>query len=177
VIEARMPLGNEGSFIGAVAREPGPANFRSVLMTQEGFVLFDAEYHAGRVEVLRVVPPLDPDRFGRAMTGDIRLTSFLPGGRLVQVGKSRSGRETCRWQEGETTVEVELLGPGRARLLRYDDGALAREALLEDIDPRGFARHSSVETHGMVGYSLSLRLLEVEEHALPPSTVPSSARP
>jgi hypothetical protein len=162
VVEAHMPLGNEGSFIGAVATESGRASFRSVLMTQEGFVLFDARYRAGQVEVLRILPPLDPERFGRSMTGDIRLTSFEPGGTLVGVGRSEDGRATCRWQDGKTTVDVELLGPGRAKLRRYDDGDLGREAELDDIDAHGFAKRATLRTTGMVGYSLSLSLIEAE---------------
>jgi hypothetical protein len=163
VVEARMPLGNEGSFIGVVAAGPGTDAFRSLLMTQEGFVLFDARYRAGGIEVLRALPPLDPQGFGRGMTGDVRLLLFPPAGELVEVGKTREGQPACRWLKGKETVEVALTGAGKARLSRWDDGSLAREAELSEIDRRGFARHARLETKGMVGYSLSLDLLDVEQ--------------
>jgi hypothetical protein len=163
VVEARMPLGNEGSFIGVVAAGPGSDAFRSLLMTQEGFVLFDARYRAGAVEVLRALPPLDPQGFGRGMTGDVRLLLFPPAGMLVEVGKTRDGRPACRWRKGKETVEVALAGAGKARLSRWDDGSLVREAVLDQIDRRGFARRARLETKGMVGYSLSLDLLDVEQ--------------
>jgi hypothetical protein len=166
VIEAKLPLGNEGSFIGVVAAGPGARDFRALLMTQEGFVLFDARYRAGHVEVLRVLPPLDPEGFGRGMTGDVRLMSFPPSGKLVEVGASSRNEHTCRWREGKETVEVALVGTGQARLLRYDDGQLEREVFLTGIDAHGFAHRASLETKGLVGYSLSLTLLEVE----PPET-------
>ncbi len=163
VVEARMPLGNEGSFIGVVAAGPGPDAFRSLLMTQEGFVLFDARYDAGRVEVLRALPPLDPEGFGRGMTGDVRLLLFPPAGDLVEVGRTSRGERACRWRKGRETVEVTLTGDTGARLSRWDDGSLTREAVLSEIDPRGFARRSKLETKGVVGYSLSLELLDVEQ--------------
>ena len=162
VVEARMPLGHEGSFIGAVAAGPGPDAFRSLLMTQEGFVLFDARYDAGRVEVLRALPPLDPVGFGRGMTGDVRLLLFPPAGDLVEVGMTPRGERACRWRNGKQTVEVALTGAAEARLSRWDDGSLVREAVLSGIDRRGFARHARLETQGVVGYSLTLELLEVE---------------
>jgi hypothetical protein len=163
VVEARMPLGNEGSFIGVVAAGPGPDAFRSLLMTQEGFVLFDARYHAGTIEVLRALPPLDPQGFGRGMTGDVRLLLFPPAGQLVEVGSTAAGQRACRWYNGKETVEVTLTGAGKARLSRWDDGSLVREAVLDEIDRRGFARHARLETKGVVGYSLSLALLDVEQ--------------
>jgi hypothetical protein len=162
VVEARMPLGNEGSFIGVVAAGPGPDAFRSLLMTQEGFVLFDARYAAGRVEVLRALPPLDPEGFGRGMTGDVRLLLFPPAGDLIEVGKTSRGEHACRWRKGKETVEVALTGADEARLSRWDDGSLVREGVLSGIDRRGFARRARLETKSMVGYSLSLELLEVE---------------
>jgi hypothetical protein len=157
-----MPLGNEGSFIGVVAAGPGPDAFRSLLLTQEGFVLFDARYDAGRVEVLRALPPLDPQGFGRGMTGDVRLLLFPPAGDLIEVGTTSRGERACRWRNGKETVEVALAGAAKARLSRWDDGSLVREAVLSEIDQRGFARHARLETKGMVGYSLSLELLDVE---------------
>jgi hypothetical protein len=157
-----MPLGHEGSFIGAVAAGPGPEDFRSVLLTQEGFVLFDAWYRASRVEVLRAVPPLDAPGFGRGMTGDVRLLLFLPAGELVEVGTSARGERVCRWQDAAELVEVSLPGPRTARVLRYRHGRLEREVLLEEIDRRGFAHHARLNAKGIAGYSLSLELLNVE---------------
>jgi hypothetical protein len=162
VIEAEMPLGNGGSFLGAIAAEPGPAGFRMLLMTQEGFVLFDARYRQGRIAVLRAVPPLDSKEFGRGMAADVRLLLFPPDGSLSRVGLSPEGHPTCRYRDHGQVVDVELTGPAQARVSRFEDESLVRVARLSAIDRTGFAHEAWLESKGMVRYELHLTLLEVE---------------
>ena len=163
VVEATLPFGNETSLIGVVAVGSSPGDFRSLLLTQEGIVLFDADYRQGKIEVRRALPPLDPTKFGRGMVQDVRLLLFAPGGTLAEVGQSANGEFVCRWRDGEQVVDVVLTGIRQARLLRFELGSLVREARLSGVDPQGFAREAWLETQGMIGYSLHLSLLDVEQ--------------
>jgi hypothetical protein len=167
VIEAQMPLGHGGSFLGAIRAEPGLADFRMLLMTQEGFVLFDAHYRRGRIRVFRAVPPLDSEEFGRGMAADVRLLLFPPAGSPSLVGLSPEGYPTCRYRDHRQVVDVELTGREQARLSRFEEETLARVATMSAIDQRGFAHEAWLESQGTVGYRLHLTLLQVEPGARP----------
>lgn len=167
VVEAQLPLGNQASFVGVVAREPmnratSGVGFRSLLVSQEGLTLFEASCAEGDLRVDRALPPLDNEGFGRGMTGDIRLMLFVPNGRLVAAGASELGESTCRWQDGEQVVDVVLEGAHDAHLRHFQSGKLVREARLVGIDEHGFAEQMWLEASGMPSYSLHLVLLDVE---------------
>ena len=168
VVEASMPLGNETSLIGVVVAGPNHSDFRSLLMTEEGIVIFDAIYRQGTIEVRRALPPLDPSGFGHSMVADVHLLLFTPKGRVTEVGQLSSGESVCRWRDGDETVDV-IVARGRAvRLLRFESGSLVREVKLGELDARGLPVEAWLETQGMIGYSLHLRLLEFT----PGSTTP-----
>ncbi len=160
VIEASLPLGNETSLIGVVAAARNPSEFQTALVTEEGIVLFDAVYRSGTVETRRAVPPIDPNGFGRAMIGDIRLLLFKPRGALTEVGQLKTGESVCRWRDGDETVDVIVSGGRVVRLLRFDSGSLARAVKVGETDARGLPSEAWLETTGMIGYSLHLKLLE-----------------
>lgn len=160
VVEASMPMGNDTSLIGVVAADSKPEGFRSLLMTAEGIVLFNAVYRQGVIEVRRALPPLDPTGFGRAMIGDVHLLLFAPSGRLTEVGELPNGDGVCRWQRGEEAVDA-IVARGRVvRLLRFESGSLVREVKFGEPNASGLPVEAWLETQGMIGYRLHLRLLE-----------------
>ena len=162
ILEADLPLGQEGSFMAAVATEEEGRGFRSVLMSLEGFVLFDATYQDGRIATHRAVPPLDEPGFARGMTGDIRLLLFPPDGVPSEVGETEAGHGACRWQRATgKTVEVEMLGQGCSRIRLYDDdGRVERDATLSGTPRGGFAPLMQLVAPGGAGYTLRLKLLD-----------------
>jgi hypothetical protein len=165
VVEVSIPFSDDTSLIGVVAAEGGNRAFRSVLMTQEGIVLFDAVRRGDSIEVVRALPPLDPNRFGRPMTDDVRLILMHPDGSRPEVGRTREGERICRWTSGDEQVELRLANQREAKLTRFRSGSVVRHAWLKDIGDDGFARDIMLETSSVVGYELHLVLLSVDRKA------------
>lgn len=162
VVEVSIPFSDDSSLIGVVVAEAGNHGFRSVLMTQEGIVLFDAVRRGDRIEVVRALPPLDPNGFGRPMTDDVRLIFMHPDGNRPEVGRTREGEQICRWTSGNEQIELRIVSQQEAMLTRYRSGSVVRRAWLKEIGADGFARDILLETSSVVGYQLHLVLLSVD---------------
>ena len=160
VIEVTLPMSHETALLGAVRAAPRGDEFRSVLMTQEGLVLFDASAAAGRIDVHRAVPPFDREGFGEGMVADIRLVLFAPTTNPAEVGRDVMGVPTCRWLEGPETIEVRLASM-ETELRRLDghDREL-RSAHLHGIDDCGFAETIELSAPGKLGYDLRMVLVQ-----------------
>ncbi len=165
VVEVSIPFSDDSSLIGVVAAEGGNRGFRSVLMTQEGIVLFDAARHGDRIEVVRALPPLSPNGFGRPMTDDVRLILMHPDGNRPEVGSTQEGEQICRWTSGNEQVELRIVSQREAELTRFRSGSVVRHARLKGIGEDGFARDILLETTSVVGYQLHLVLLSVDRKA------------
>lgn len=161
VVEASIPFSDDASLIAVVTSPPDQSEFRSVIMSQEGVVLFDAIRRGAEIQVQRALPPLDPQGFGRQMTDDIRLVSFRPRGEPA-VGLTEQGAAICRWVDGERTVDVTLIGPTTAKLAEIRAGHVVRDASLKDIGANGGAREIILEHPGITGYRLRLILQSFE---------------
>jgi hypothetical protein len=163
LVHFHLKRGTSGSFVGAVAADDSGSEFQAVMLSPEGFTLFDATYSPTGVEVHRAVPPLDASGFGRIMLDDIRLLLLAPDGPLVEIGQSESQEATCRWQRGDgRVVEAVLHSPGKTRLRLYADGELSREALLLGVARQRFAPEMQLRAFGAVGYRLQLQLMATE---------------
>jgi hypothetical protein len=165
-IRATMPGGHHGLFIGATAATDDQGSCRSVLMSVEGFVLFDARFSVsdGNLQVHRVLPPLDAGSFAQGLMADVRLLLFPPAGEPERVGTADGGHPVCRWRLDDGGVEDVVLIPDGSWLIRSfaPDGALVREARATGPVGRGFAGRLELRALGARGYSLVLELVEVE---------------
>lgn len=162
VVEASIPFSDDSSLIGVVAATPQDKSFRSVLLTQEGVVLFDAIRKDDSIHVVRALPPIDAEGFGRHMTDDVRMVLMRPSGRSPELGQTNEGKSICRWSSGNEQIEILLMGPRSARLTRYRDGAIVRRAALNAIGDDGVARDILLETTSLIGYQLHLILVSME---------------
>jgi hypothetical protein len=170
-LETVMPDGAKGTAIGILVADPRTRDFRTALMTIEGFVLFDAE--AGEtLTVHRAVPPFDAPAFAKALAEDIRLAFFAPGGEPAAWGEGEEGALVCRFESADGrlveiitlrdgVMGIRLYGTGREVLKRITMAPPQRPGLAETLTIRG----------GWPPYTLRLRLLESE--ALDDESVPS----
>ncbi len=160
VIEASLPLSHETALLGAVRAEPAGGGFRSVLMSQEGMVLFDASYEGGRIDVHRAVPPFDREGFGEGTMDDIRLVLLAPAVGLPVAGLDAQGTPTCRWRDGEETLEAWFSKEGVA-LRRLDERHRElRSARWGVVDDCGFAETIDLSAPGKLGYDLRMVLVQ-----------------
>jgi len=78
-VEARLPDESRSMVLGIVLVDPPRGMIHSVIMTVEGFILFDARYHR-LLTVNQAVAPFDDPEFAEKIMADIKLI-FSPAGR------------------------------------------------------------------------------------------------
>ena len=72
-----MIRGGSSSLLGITKGEPSERRFESLLLTPEGFILFDAERREDGIAVRKAVAPFDSQAFARGLMEDVTLV-FLP---------------------------------------------------------------------------------------------------
>jgi hypothetical protein len=163
-LETVMPDGAKGTAIGVLVADPRTRSFRTVLMTIEGFVLFDAE--AGEtLTVHRAVPPFDAPAFAEALAEDIRLAFFAPGGEPAVWGEGEEGALVCRFERADgRLVEVMTQRDGLMGIRLYGTGQEVQRTVKMAYPQRpGLAETLEIRGGGWRPYTLRLRLLESEE--------------
>lgn len=174
-IGGTLPGGAKTTAIGvtAISAEAGTAH--CVLMTVEGFVLFDAVYD-GEMTVNRAVPPFDSPAFARGLMNDIQFIFFPPSGELIQRGTADDGAHVCRYLESDGTLVDVITGPGRRwKIEAYKNGRAVRsvrawygEAGSDKKEPP-IPRRMALFANRPRKYTLTFRLIEAEPITEPPS--------
>jgi hypothetical protein len=162
-LEALLPGGGTATAIGVLVADPRNGSFRSILMTIEGWVLFDIEGGA-TLTVHRAVPPFDPPAFARRMAEDIGLAFFPPGGEPALWGQGERVFRGCRYERpGGGFVDV-LQDEGGAREIRlYGTGQeLLKEVKIPLLERPGLADELEIKGEAWPSYTLRLRLIEAE---------------
>ena len=108
-IQAELPGGRTLVMLGLTVMSSTGRSCRSVLMTLEGFVVFDGEYDR-RVTVHRALPPFDSPHFADGLMEDIRLVFFEPEAVVVEgemwLGCGDQSRHLRRGDWFELAAEV-----------------------------------------------------------------------
>ena len=165
-LEALLPDGRETAAIGVLVADPGERHFRTVLMTFEGWVLFDVE--SGEVPIVhRAVPPFDTPAFARRMAEDINLAFFRPGAVPVAWGQDGEGGRVCRYEIPEgRTVDVVRTPGGAVEIRLYGAGQELRKKVSIPSIWRGRGPAEEMEIRGgSPGRPTGLRLRLIESRA------------
>jgi hypothetical protein len=162
-LEVSLPLGGRSVVMGASAGDSTSGEVRSVLVSPEGLVVFDAQSKAGRLVIHRALPPLDHLGVAPELFRDVRLVLFAPRARSVQVGRGDQGM-VCRFIEDTETTDVLLQPVGGYRIVRYDArGRVSREIRAHAPIRSGFASRMELSAPGVAGYRIDFQLLRVEQ--------------
>ncbi len=162
-LEALLPDGGKTTAIGVLVADPQNGNFRSVLMTIEGWVLFDIE--SGAIPTVhRAVPPFDAPAFARRMAEDISLAFLPPGGEPVGWGQEEKGFRGCRFaRPGGGFVDVLKDESGVRKILLYGTGQeLLKRVKIPLLERPGLADELEIRGCGWPSYALRLRLIDAE---------------
>jgi len=163
VLTATLPGGTESAAVGLLVADPRTRRFRTVIMTPEGWVLFDAT--AGDTLVVnRAVPPFDGRAFAEALAEDIALAVFPPEGDPVALGRERDGTAACRFARPEG-AHVDVLRPAgdAAEVRLYGTGqGLRKRVRIESWNGSGPAGTLEIESRAWPSYTLRLKLVEQE---------------
>jgi hypothetical protein len=172
-LEADLPDGSKGAGIGVLLADPHKRTFRSMLMTVEGWVLFDIE-KGETLTVRRAVPPFDSPGFARRMEEDIALAFLPPVAEPLALGQGEDGAAVCRFGSADgMRVDVLDRGGGAMEVSLYGDGRdLRKRVVIPSFNRDGLAERIEIRSNVWPSYTLRLRLIESE--ANPPEAVPGA---
>lgn len=162
-IEARLPDDSRMMMLGIVTMDPDRDFIHCVLMTIEGFILFDARYRQ-TVSVNRAVYPFDSPEFAQDMMADIRLIFFPPSGRLVSEGVFSNGFAGCRWQNSEGFAVDVLINRQRGWIIQQYDVSdhMSGQVRAHALNPEGIPERIELSRRKFPSYTLKMTLLQAE---------------
>jgi hypothetical protein len=162
-IEAIIRGGVSSSLLGVTKGEPSERRLHSLLLTPEGFILFDAEFREGGIVVRKAVAPFDSPAFARGLMEDVTLLFFPPQARAATWGKEADGTWICRWESlDDSCTEVRGSMDRGWRILRRDDrGEVTREISLNGPFVQGLAFHMELRAAKPASYRLRMTLLQM----------------
>jgi hypothetical protein len=154
----------EGSFslIGVTKGEPSERRLQSLLLTPEGFILFDAELRDGEMAVRKAVAPFDSPAFAGGLMEDVTLLFLSPQVKPTAWGKETDGTMICNW-EGPDDSDTEIKGSIESgwRILRRDKyREVIKEVVLKGPFVKGLASHMELRTFEPASYTLRMTLVQ-----------------
>jgi len=161
-IEAIIKGGVSSSLLGVIKGEPLERRLHSLLLTPEGFILFDAEFREGGIAVRKAVAPFDSPAFARGLMEDVTLLFLPPQGRPKTWGKEADGTWVCRWEspDGFRTEVRGSMDHGWRILRRDDQGEVTKEVSLIGPFVQGLAFHLELRASKPASYRLRMTLVQ-----------------
>ena len=160
-IEANLK-GASSSLIGVTKGEPSERTLQSVLLSPEGFILFDAVCTDNGIVVRKAVAPFDSPAFARGLIDDVSLLFLPPKAKPTTWGKETNGTVTCKW-EGPDDSHTEITGSmdNGWRILRRDTcGEVTKEILLSGPFLNGLASRIEYRAFKPTPYTLRMTLIQ-----------------
>ncbi len=96
-----------GSFLalGVTKGEPSERRLQSLLLSPEGFVLFEAERREDRIVVRKAVTPFDSPAFARGLMEDVALLFLPPRVNPRTWGKNPDRTIICEWEDAMILIQ------------------------------------------------------------------------
>jgi hypothetical protein len=166
-IEATLPGGQKGFLMGLTVISSANRTAHCVIMTQEGFVLFDAFYDE-EISVERAVAPFDSEAFAKGLISDIQLIFFTPNGSPSETGYDKDGASICRYHIPDgRLVDLVMLGDRSWKIRQYSRqtrlertvSAFSNQQYREE-NRHAIADRLELTACGAAGYSLIMDLIE-----------------
>ncbi len=161
-IEASIRGGVFSTLLGVTRGDPSERRLHSLLLTPEGFILFEAELRDGEIKTLQATAPFDSPAFTGGLMEDVTLLFLCPQGKPASWGERGDDSRTCLWEapDGSRTEIKGLMEPGWRILRRDDQGNVTREVLLQGPFVRGLASRLELRAFKPAGYELRMTLLQ-----------------
>jgi hypothetical protein len=161
-IEATIRGGGFSSLLGVTRGEPSERRLQSLLLTPEGFILFDAERRDSGIAVRKAVAPFDSSAFAKGLMEDVSLLFLPPQVKPRAWGKQTDGTMICSWEEPDES-HTEITGSMESgwRILRRDKyREVIKEVVLKGPFINGLASHVELRTSEPVSYRLRMTLVQ-----------------
>jgi hypothetical protein len=161
-IEATVKGGSFSSLLGVTKGEPSERRLQSLLLTPEGFILFEAERRESGITVRKAVAPFNSPAFARGLMEDVSLLFLPPQVKPRTWGKETDGTTICNW-EGPDDSHTEIRGSKDSgwRILRRDkEGEVIKEVVLNGPFVNGLASRMELRAFKPASYRLKMTLLQ-----------------
>ena len=161
-IEATIREGGSSSLLGVTKGEPSERRLESLLLTPEGFILFDAELSKDGLAVRKAVAPFDSPAFARGLMEDVSLLFLPPQGKPTAWGKETGGTMVCKWEDpGGSHTDITGSMDGGWRILRRNKkGKVIKELVLNGPFVNGLASRVELRAFEPVRYRLRMTLIQ-----------------
>lgn len=176
-IEVILPGGSSGTMMGVTLIDPKAAAVHSVIMTLEGFVIFDGSYDKD-VHVERAVPPFDKPHFAKNMLEDVRLMYLAPEGRPMNAGFLEDGAVICRYTGNENAIlDVIVHRDGSWEIDAYSESEELRRRIRAGSVKNGIPETVDLNGYEAWDYTLRMRLISADSIAQEAAPVSPGSRP
>ena len=156
-INVRLRRGYQATLTGVIILSTADSRVHCVLMTLEGFVLFEAVDN-GEVAVKRAFGPFDNSEFAKGVMRDIRLIFLAPEGRMQTAGKFAGGTQGCRYRTHDNRfIDVIGAADGSWQIQQYDP---RKTVFVDAVDQRGLSPKLTLTAAGKAAYTLVMTLVE-----------------
>jgi hypothetical protein len=161
-IEATVRGGGSSSLLGVTKGEPSERRLQSLLLTPEGFILFDAELSEGGITVRKAVAPFDSPAFARGLMEDVSLLFLPPQGKPTAWAKETDGTMICNWEDRDDShTEISGSMDNGWRILRQNkNGKVIKEIVLNRPFVNGLASRIELGAFKPTPYRLSMTLVQ-----------------
>ena len=160
-IEATI-RGGSSSLLGVTKGEPSERRLQSVLLSSEGFILFDAERRENGIAVRKAVAPFDSPAFASGLMEDVTFLFLPPTTEPTTWGKETDGTMICKWEEPDNP-HTEITGSMDSgwRILRRDKyGEVIKEVVLSGPFLNGLASRMELRASKPAPYRLRMTLIQ-----------------
>jgi hypothetical protein len=159
-IEATV-RGGSSSLFGVTRGEPSERRLQSVLLSPEGFILFDAERTDNGIAVRKAAAPFDSPAFGRGLMEDVTLLFLPPKAKPISWGKETNGTMICKWEGDNSHTDVTGSMDRGWRILRRDKyGEVTKEVILNGPFLNGLASRIEYRAFKPAAYALRMTLIQ-----------------
>ena len=161
-IEATIRGGGSSSLLGVTNGEPSERRLQSLLLTPEGFILFDAELSESGIAVRKAVAPFDSPAFARGLMEDVSLLFLPPQVKPTAWAKETDGTMICNWEDrDESHTEISGSMDSGWRILRQNKrGKVTKEIVLNGPFLNGLASRIELRAFKPAPYRLRMTLVQ-----------------
>ena len=104
-IEADLPFGGYGTFIGVIEIHPDTGLIKIILLSPEGITLLDTECMGSEITINSGIPPLDKKDFAAGLSDDIRFLFMPPKGNLEGALNNQDDSPYCIWTKDNLRIK------------------------------------------------------------------------
>ena len=167
-IEAVMQGGYKGTFMGVCDISSLTGSIRCIIMTIEGFVLFDAQLFNDKLTIKRGIKPFDSKAFALGLMRDIQFIFFKPIGKLLKTGISENNLPVYRYKSDTKFTDIIIFNSQSYKTTEYNKNYnLLRSVKIEGTKNEKYdfivPNKIKLKIHTTPKYTLDMNLIQMEE--------------